>query len=215
MEEFRDPSGIGKAAVIALIVWLGAALLYGGAAIHMILAIGADQAGNPHAWASLETADQVSAISGAIYLLAYLACAIIIGRWIYRVNKNAWQISDHMTVSPGWNIGFFFIPILNLFRPFRGIRETWQASHAPHDPDGEPVPGMMRLWWGAWLISAALGHLSFRLGLRAQTLDDFLEIAYIDLVGTAVDLVAGLTLLWIIRRLTDVQSHLRDYEVFE
>ena len=215
MDEFRDPVGIGRAARIALMVWLGAAALYGGAGIYTIAAINAYQAGESATWANLETVDLVSSVVGGAYSLAYLVCVVIVGRWIYRVNQNAWQISDGMTVSPGWNVGFFFIPILNLFRPFRGVREAWQASHSPGDPESVPVPALMRLWWAAWLITGVLGQLSFRLGMRAETLDDFLAIGQIDAVGMVFDLIAGMTLLWIVGNLTAVQGHLRDHEVFE
>jgi len=215
MDEFRDPMNIGKAARIALICWLVASAIYCGAAIYSIVGISAYQSGSSSALADLETVDLVSMISGGIYSLAYLVCVVVIGRWIYRVNKNAWQFSDAMTVSPGWNVGSFFIPILNLFRPFSGVRETWQASHAPIDADTVPVPAIMRLWWAGWLIAGMFGQLSFRLGMRADTLEDFVEVAWVDIAGTPFDFITGLSLLWVIGRLTEVQSHLRDHEVFE
>lgn len=215
MGEFRNPEGIGRAAGIVLIAWMVAAVLYGGAAIFSIVVIKAHQAGESAAWVDLDMADLAAAVTGGIYLVAFLVCTIVVGRWIYRVNKNAWQISDGMTVSPGWAVGSYFIPILNLFRPFRGMRETWQASHAPGDPGSATVPGIMRLWWAGWLITSALGQASFRLGMRAETLDDFLTVAQIDAVGTVTDLIAGAAMLWIVRRLTDVQGRLHDYEVFE
>lgn len=202
MDDFRDPMAIGKAACTVLICWLVASAVYCGGAIYSLVGITAYQSGSSSPLANLETVDLVAMITGGIYTVAYLACAVVIGRWIYRVNKNAWQISDAMTVSPRWSVGSFFIPILNLFRPFSGVRETWQASHAPADADTVPVPAIMRLWWAGWLIAGAFGQLSFRLGLRAATLEDFIE-------------VTGFSLLWIIRRLTQAQAHLRDHEVFE
>ena len=215
MDEFRDPANVGKAARAAVICWIGAAGIYCGGAIYSIVGITTFQSGSSSALADLDMVDLVSAVTGGIYFVAYLICAIVVGRWIYRVNKNAWQISDAMTVSPGWNIGFFFIPILNLFRPFRGVRETWQVSHSPSDPDNEPVPAVMRLWWAGWLIAGVFGQISFRLGLRATTLEDFVEVAWVDVAGSPFDIMAGLALLWIIRRLTEAQGRLRDHEVFE
>ena len=215
MDEFRDPAKAGMAARVALICWMAASAIYCGGAIFSVVGITAFQSGSSSALADLEMVDLVSMATGGIYFVAYLICAIVVGRWIYRVNKNAWQISDAMTVSPGWNIGSFFIPIMNLFRPFSGVRETWQASHAPADADTVPVPAIMRLWWAGWLIAGVFGQLSFRLGLRAETLEDFVEVAWVDIAGTPFDFIAGLALLWIIRRLTETQSHLRDHEMFE
>lgn len=215
MDDFRDPTAVGKAARAVLMCWLVASAIYCGGAIYSIVGITAYQSGSSSPLADLETVDLVSIITAGIYLIAELVCVVVVGRWIYRVNKNAWQISDAMTVSPGWNIGSFFIPIMNLFRPFSGVRETWQASHAPADAYDVPVPAIMRLWWGGWLIAGVFGQLSFRLSLRAETLEDLLEVAWVDIVSTPFDFIAGLALLWIIRRLTETQSHLRDHEMFE
>ncbi|WP_449142686.1 DUF4328 domain-containing protein [Sphingomonas sp.] len=195
--------------------WLVASAIYCGGAVFSIVGITAYQNGSSSPLADLETVDLVSIVTSGIYFVAELVCVVVIGRWIYRVNKNAWQISDAMTVSPGWSVGFFFIPILNLFRPFTGLRETWQASHAPADAQDVPVPAIMRLWWAGWLILGVFGQLSFRLSLRAETLEDLLEVAWVDIVATPFDFITGLALLWIVRRLTETQSHLRDHSVFE
>ena len=215
MDEFRDPTSVGKVARGALMCWLVASAIYCGGAVFSIVGITAYQNGSSSPLADLETVDLVSIVTSGIYFVAELVCVVVIGRWIYRVNKNAWQISDAMTVSPGWSVGFFFIPILNLFRPFTGLRETWQASHAPADAQDVPVPAIMRLWWAGWLILGVFGQLSFRLSLRAETLEDLLEVAWVDIVATPFDFITGLALLWIVRRLTETQSHLRDHSVFE
>ena len=215
MDGFHDPRGYARAARIAVTIWLAGSLGYGGAALYSIVAINAHLAGETPEWGALETVDQVSQITGILYMVLTLACVVLVGMWIYRTNKNAWQVSDGMTVKPGWAVGSFFIPFLNLIRPFTGMRETWQASHFPGDPGAEPVPVLMRIWWGAWLVNGVLGQVSFRLSMRAQTLEDFLLVGQIDAVGMIVDIVAGTSLLWIMRRITAAQSHFRDYEVFE
>lgn len=215
MNGFQEPQTRARAAEIALMLWMGASLLFGGSAIYSLVSIAAYQSGESGNWVDLDQVDLVSTATGLLYTVLYLACAVLVGRWIYRVNNNAWHMSAGMRVSPGMNVGSFFIPFLNLIRPFTGVRETWQASHRPSDPEAVPVPGVMRLWWAAWLIAGALGQLSFRMGLAAKTLDDFSQVAWVDLAGTPIDLVAGAALIWIIRRLTAVQGQFQDHELFQ
>jgi hypothetical protein len=57
--------------------------------------------------------------------------------------------------SPGWAVGSFFVPILNIFRPYQIAQEIWKAS----DPEASTVswkqskPGIVViLWWLSALI---------------------------------------------------------------
>lgn len=59
--------------------------------------------------------------------------------------------------SPAWVVDSFFVPLLNLFRPYLAMREIWRLTSAfllveegrpPQDP--EPLPAIP-LWWLSWL----------------------------------------------------------------
>src|SRR5207237_10475885 len=68
-------------------------------------------------------------LSALGYLVALVACFISVGMWIYRTNANAHSFSTDMTITPGWSVGWFFIPFANLVMPYRGVQETWRESH--------------------------------------------------------------------------------------
>jgi hypothetical protein len=111
MEAFRDPAGAARAAVAAL--W-----------IEMVLEALS---------AGLGIADPVAGGLGDLValpsFLALIACFVLVGRWIYRTNANAHLLGGDMTISPGWSVGWYFVPVANLFKPYEGMKETWFASH--------------------------------------------------------------------------------------
>jgi len=37
-----------------------------------------------------------------------------------------------MEYTPGWSVGWFFVPLYNFYKPYRAITELYLAS----DPDG-------------------------------------------------------------------------------
>ena len=39
--------------------------------------------------------------------------------------------ADHESFTPGWSVGWFFVPIMNPWKPFQAMREIWQASAEP------------------------------------------------------------------------------------
>ena len=141
MYEFRDPEGRGRAAIIALLVWLMADI---GFTVGQGLTIAAIQGYATGTGPAPELADTITGIASIATLVATLVCVVLVARWIMRVNANAHAVSDSMTITPGWNVGWFFVPIANLWKPFQGLRETWQASAAPDNVASAPVPAVMR-----------------------------------------------------------------------
>ncbi|MGB0798912.1 MAG: DUF4328 domain-containing protein, partial [Planktomarina sp.] len=60
-----------------------------------------------------------------ILISAYVAS----GMWIYRAAHNANQISPSETrITPGWSVGWFFIPVASLWKPYQAMRHTWNTA---------------------------------------------------------------------------------------
>lgn len=81
--------------------------------------------------------------------------------WLYRCYVNLpFLRSENTEFSPGWAVGWWFIPFANLVKPFQAVRTVWSES----DPDFDPnfgflsttqagAPGYMAFWWATWLLS--------------------------------------------------------------
>jgi hypothetical protein len=85
-----------------------------------------------------------------------LVTAICFLRWTYLVNSNAHALGAvGMTITPEWAVAWYFIPILNLFMPYKAMDETFRASHpdyGPNDWKQAPRPLIVPLWWLAWVV---------------------------------------------------------------
>lgn len=64
-----------------------------------------------------------------------------------------------MTVTSGWAVGRFFLPLLNLWHPFLGVAEIWRVSVDPVDPDRIRTPALLHWWWGLWLATSLFGPI--------------------------------------------------------
>lgn len=204
MYEFRDPSGRGRVAIIAVLVWLAADLL---STIGSAVTISTLNGMGP----TPETADAVARVTGIIQVLATLGSVVFVARWILRVNANAHSWSDSMAITPGWNVGWFFVPIALLWKPFQGLRETWQASISPHDPGSVEVPALMRWWWGLWLATNFIGNFTTRLSFTATDADTLATARWLDIVSFAIDVPLVFVLITMIRRFDALQARGPDY----
>ena len=74
--------------------------------------------------------DAVTGIVGLVQMVLGIITGITFLRWIYRSNKNLRVLSDEaMTFTPGWSVGWYFVPFANLYKPYQVMKEIWTVSH--------------------------------------------------------------------------------------
>lgn len=100
----------------------------------------------------------------------YIASVVLFLVWLYRAHKNLGSMKPaHLEYSPGWAVGWWFIPFANLVKPFQVVREVWWESD-PEIPDEHlflsaslhSAPTYMGLWWAFWLGSNILSNIASR-----------------------------------------------------
>ena len=68
-------------------------------------------------------------IIGIVSLVISVISGFLILRWIHRANYNARQLgAENMKFTPWRSIGYYFLPIFNLWRPYQAMKEIWKAS---------------------------------------------------------------------------------------
>jgi len=86
--------------------------------------------------------------------------------WLYRSydNLRAFSPSRRLNHSPGWAVGSFFIPFVNLVVPYRAVKEVWQKSGSPDEALlSEPSPpAWFPIWWLFWLLASFAGNITMR-----------------------------------------------------
>ncbi|MEM1379267.1 MAG: DUF4328 domain-containing protein [Pseudomonadota bacterium] len=133
---------------------------------------------------------------------------IIGGFWIVRAMGNLHRIgSRFVTTSPAWAVGWYFIPIANLWKPYEAMSQIWEGSHRAANeetPDQSPLP----LWWALWIISAIVGNIGTQLGGWLGQGPNF-EASLIFSAASAL-LTVGVTLMFlkITTRTTQLQGRI-------
>jgi len=135
--------------------------------------------------------DHVYPIVGQIQGFANLPVSIMFGIWLYRMNFNLRKLTTwNMEFTPGWMIGWYFIPFANFFKPFQGMRELWRVSHKQWYVD----PSILRWWWGLWLAVRFVGNSSLPIGYGPDVVQNIINstlfFILIDGLNVALDIVA-------------------------
>ncbi|MBF0423623.1 MAG: DUF4328 domain-containing protein [Magnetococcales bacterium] len=148
----KDPTGLNRWLIVFLWVSVAVnslALLHDGALTLGFLFPGGF-AGMGEAWI-----DSLIYLSAVVFFLTFG----VFLRWQYLASRNVWGFgAKGLRFDPGWVVWYYFIPILNLFRPYQVMKETWRASSDPENWRGQHPGIMVEVWWALTLLDAFLGR---------------------------------------------------------
>jgi hypothetical protein len=144
----------------ALVVLLGTQIVLlvaeAFALLYRIRLLGRVQAGGSMTLAEADRADVLVITSVWVWLLVFVGTGIVWCVWQHRAQRNAIELaSGGLKFTPGWAVGWWFVPLANLVKPFETVRELWKASHgvAWRSLNTWRVIGW---WWALWLAGSAL-----------------------------------------------------------
>jgi len=146
---------------------------------------------------------------GLTDILVLLVTSVVVLRWIYRASVNAHAMAPDLTITPGWAVGWYFVPIANLWKPFQAMKEIWLGSHYGANWEGGSATDLLNWWWGLYILDSMLGNASWRLTDRAPQLS-----AELGLVDGIITIPLSLILIRIMRQITEAQDVTRHAEVF-
>lgn len=152
---------------------------------------------------------------GGGYTLVLAICYITCGRWIYRAafNANVLVPNQPDRITPGWSVGWYFIPFANLFKPFQAMRQIWNSSFSPGNDINAPAESALSWWWGGWIISNIIGQASYRMA-DANSIDSLKTSTYADFVNFPISMVAIYFFMRIIQAVTAAQTRDDIHETF-
>lgn len=127
-----------------------------------------------------------------INIILYLTTVVFFCVWLYRSYDNLRAFGNRpLGHSPGWAVGSFFVPIVNLFVPYRAVKELWQRS-VPESESflSEPdVPAWLSIWWLFWLLASFAGNISIRASFNQNVSLETSTI--ISIVAAALSIIAA------------------------
>ena len=113
-----------------------------------------------------------------------IATAIPFLGWEYRAYRNLPALGhQRLDAKFLWVILCWFVPIMNWFCPLQVMNELYQHSHPLADGDERlrPIPGLLAIWWGTWLVTVAIS-------LWERFLSGFFEVPTGGWLGVGLDI---------------------------
>ncbi|NVE93585.1 DUF4328 domain-containing protein [Altererythrobacter lutimaris] len=149
------------------------------------------------------------------YLVVFIGSMIRVGMWIHRAHKRLEDAGFALEFTPGWAVGWYFVPLANFIMPFRAMKELWTVSHGEHDGIKGDDSALLARWWGAWLF----GYIAPTVADPMLTSDSngMVQAGFaLNAIGLVVTAVSAVLLIRIIRTITSAHENgAMNAQVFE
>jgi len=142
---------------------------------------------------------------GVSTLLTLLFSTVSFLGWLYYAVRRAHTYGiPHPNVTPGGAIVCWFIPFINVVRPYTVVRSLYDVTraHVPEPPDtwlDRRAKQLLVAWWCSWLLGTALTDLAIRWSDRSTGA----SVGWLGVVGVPLLLVAAAlvaSIVWRIQR---------------
>ena len=124
-------------------------------------------------------------IVSTFYSVIYFSSIFIIGGWIYLSSKaNHLLEIKNLKYSPGWCVGWYFIPFANLVIPYRALKQIYKASFNVENWQKIKIPHAFPAWWTTWIIGHMIAAVSaVSLSINLVKLDEPLSYEDLNLIS--------------------------------
>jgi hypothetical protein len=143
----------------------------------------------------------------ALLRIAALAFTVVFFLiWEFRAYSNLSPLkARNLEFSPGWAVGWWFIPFANFVKPYQAVQDLWLQSDPEYNEDLGFLPsdtssnGLFGFWWGTFIV----GNILLRISDNALDNDSNLRIgAYLYLLGGLSLSVSAVLLFTIVKDTT-------------
>lgn len=162
--------------------------------------------------------DSTQQINGIIYLIVFIISAITFIQWFRRAYNNLHQRLTYLSLSEGWAAGSWFVPIINLYRPFQIMKELYDETSGLLVKRGlievnQLSTNYLGIWWAFWIINNLIGQIVFRMSNNAQSIEDYSSMTLVSMVNSLVGIPLALLAIRIIKDYSKVEPllmHIND-----
>lgn len=141
-------------------------------------------------------------IAALVSLVIFVCTPIMFLMWLHRVVRQLNALGVEVGATPGWAVGWWFVPFANLVKPFRIVR----GIVAELGGEAQVASLHLSAWWGTLLLARFLDRIEGRMVMRSGLDGPTPMEAYV--VGIGSSLCTIVAALLCVRIVLEVQEQL-------
>jgi hypothetical protein len=156
-----------------------------------------------------DASDARQAIVALVTIPVNITTLILFFVWVYRASFNVRQLgAEGLQFSPAWSVGWYFVPVGNLWKPYQSMHEIFRASENPTDWANQPqsTRPIVAGWWILWILSGILAKASLRMSLGAEEIHELLNVNMMSIIAEIVDIPSSVLTLILVGTIFRMQT---------
>jgi hypothetical protein len=154
-------------------------------------------------------------IIGIVEILIHIVLIVYFIMWFRRAYYNLHSLGCYVQYSEGWAAGAWFVPFLNLFRPYQIMKEIWdrtqERTYAGTEIARIESSAILGFWWFLWIVTSIAGNIYTRIVLSGNhDIKDLIALDTTGIILNVVDLVNVILVITIIKKIHSFEERLKD-----
>jgi hypothetical protein len=159
---------------------------------------------------TIQLSDSIEGIIGLFYMIGFIISTITFIQWFRRAYFNLHLIVGNLSYSEAWASGSWFVPILNLFRPYRIMKELYVETRLllvrnRINFNQNLYTDNLGWWWTIWIISNWVGNVVFKSSLKAETINELITSSVFSMISNILGILLALITIKVIRNYAKVE----------
>jgi hypothetical protein len=159
-------------------------------------------------------------IIGISELLLHIVLIVYFIMWFRRAYFNLHSLGFYLRYTEGWAAGAWFVPFMNLYAPFKIMREIWDNTQMRAQQGSEDIvlkpSTLLGVWWFLWIVTNIAGNIYSRLELQGEhTISDLISLNTTSIVLNVIDLANVFLIITIIQRVSVFEEQLKQKLIIE
>ncbi len=151
---------------------------------------------------------------GITYLILFAISAFTFILWFRRAYFNL-SVRTSINNGEGWAAGAWFVPFMNLIRPYRIMEElfakTTQLINSKTPNFIENKTTLITAWWGLWIISNFASRLLTR-SAKDDTIEHLIQSTQIDIALSLFMIPLSIVTVLTIKSYAKIEEKLSELE---
>jgi hypothetical protein len=146
---------------------------------------------------------------GLLLINAYLFVT-----WMKRAHRNLYAFGVYSHISESYVRWAFFIPFVNLVRPYRVMKAVWDGSIPVGSGSLGRSSQILTLWWAAWIMSGFAERAAGSMA-KGSSISSLQTATSLGIVATLIHLAAAVLAILSIQAITARQESCASGQVAE
>jgi hypothetical protein len=159
-------------------------------------------------------------IVGISELLVHIIVIVYFIMWFRRAYFNLHSLGFYLRYTEGWAAGAWFVPFMNLYAPFKIMKEIWDNTQMRAQQGSEDIAlkpsTLLGVWWFLWIVTNVAGNIYTRLALRGEhDISGLISLNTTSIVLDVIDLANVFVIITIIQQVSGFEDQLKQKLIIE